>query len=530
MAYAWQHRRARWRWEDAESDGDSESSDEAVPEGEAAAEIFSEILIDEMYQGNLSAKKVCIMCFWLKQAHITGTSAKLAKAPGDPATGHYQRHVDIVLGTDVNDPSKWHRIPVPGTDKACASRRIKQMPVLLPWVELEEEAAEHPEMAHELREAQPRLPALYHAHPGRGPHHAKQPLPAPCGLFVDGVGSVKKDKTIGFFLFNMITQRRHLCAILRKRELCSCGCAGWCSFFAVFRFLLYSLDHMRRGIVPDLPFVDVPWACDDLAAQAGQPLLYSWLLCWIKADWAELYTTFGFVSWANRVYPCVSCFCTHEDWLELEDQSYGSLIWADVNDGDYDQACRRCELVVTLRSRVAYVMLFSALKWDTRKKGNKGRYLARDIALLADDGRPLMVNDRLEPSPSCPDIGAGFDALIDGAWPQTVVLWRQTLQTFTRHRNPLLDGTVATTRMLLVDLLHALWLGTATRLVEAVFWRSIIDNVFDVQAVHLETRDTFAVATLKRELTQYYKALRASGTGATELQDLTLGMLGKRSE
>ena len=68
MAYAWQHRRTRWRWEDAESDGDSESSDEAMPEGEAAAEIFSDILIDEMYQGNLSAKKVCIMCFWLKQA------------------------------------------------------------------------------------------------------------------------------------------------------------------------------------------------------------------------------------------------------------------------------------------------------------------------------------------------------------------------------------------------------------------------------------------------------------------------------
>ena len=88
MAYAWQHRRARWRWEDAESDGDSESSDEAVPEGEAAADIFSEILLDEMYQGNLSATKTCIMCFWLKLFHITGIAAKLAKAPGSAATGN----------------------------------------------------------------------------------------------------------------------------------------------------------------------------------------------------------------------------------------------------------------------------------------------------------------------------------------------------------------------------------------------------------------------------------------------------------
>ena len=52
----------------------------------------------------------------------------------------------------------------------------------------------------------------------------------PSALYVDHVGSTtKRDGVVGFFIYSLVTQRRHLRVAVRKSDLCRCGCRGWCS-------------------------------------------------------------------------------------------------------------------------------------------------------------------------------------------------------------------------------------------------------------------------------------------------------------
>ena len=51
----------------------------------------------------------------------------------------------------------------------------------------------------------------------------------PLALYVDGVRHTKRDGVIGFFIYSLVTPRRHLCVAVRKSDLCRCGCRGWCS-------------------------------------------------------------------------------------------------------------------------------------------------------------------------------------------------------------------------------------------------------------------------------------------------------------
>ena len=73
-------------------------------------------------------------------------------------------------------------------------------------------------------------------------------------------------------------------------------------------------------------------------------------------------------------------------------------------------------------------------RYDKRSDGSRGR------ALIADVPRPqLRKGDRLEPCPALPDV-AGFEALDD--FPIMVLFWSLTGQTWTHHRNPLLQEDI----------------------------------------------------------------------------------------
>eukprot|EP00959_Pyramimonas_sp_CCMP1952_P067548 1410007-Pyramimonas_sp.AAC.1 len=69
-------------------------------------------------------------------------------------------------------------------------------------------------------------------------------------MYVDGVQFSRTDSVIGFFCFNIASGIRHLCATLRKSELCSCGCRGWCSVFPILAMLRWSILATLRGEFP----------------------------------------------------------------------------------------------------------------------------------------------------------------------------------------------------------------------------------------------------------------------------------------
>ena len=45
----------------------------------------------------------------------------------------------------------------------------------------------------------------------------------------------------------MISQKRHVVALIRKRQMFKCGCEGWCSQFPLMTLLRWSLKARADG-------------------------------------------------------------------------------------------------------------------------------------------------------------------------------------------------------------------------------------------------------------------------------------------
>ena len=92
------------------------------------------------------------------------------------------------------------------------------------------------------------------------------------------------------------------------------------------------------------------------------------------------------------------------------------------------------------------------MRYDKRKTGFKGLCLTENVLI---NNVQLKENDRLEPSETLPDVGAIFDDI--DKFPIDVTFWRSSLETLTRHRNPIFDQEIGITpqRSLTADVLHA---------------------------------------------------------------------------
>jgi len=346
-------------WEagcDGEDDCDDPASDED-PSG-----VFVSLVLDLLFAGKISARTVCLLCYW---AHLAGASERVGRvgfAPGKP-TGHYARHLDTVLQTRMNED--WYTINIPGVHKQDGNlRSLRKTPVALPYDAVIEEMQTSPGLLDTLRAkvASGDLPDAYYNHPSRGYHHECKDVPI--GLFVDAVPTVKKDSCIGFFLYNVVSKKRFLCIALRKRCLCHCGCRGWCSYWACWNYLRWALTAFAAGVYPARKHDGTEWPPGAHADKAGQAMPWRGLLCQLKGDWAEWASSFGFCSHATTLFPCVACYCTHEDMHDLDDMEFQKLPWAPVRSNDYEAACAMCEISVVLRNRQEHAMVRGRLFYD----------------------------------------------------------------------------------------------------------------------------------------------------------------------
>jgi hypothetical protein len=504
------------------SDSDSE---EGYPVGEAAAEVLLELLLDLHYAARLSAKDLSLICFWADRAGAGPIIGKLGHHP-DPATGHYQRHVDSALGCSTSIAG-WHTVSVPSHSKHDAARTVVDIPVLIPYEELHDEMSASSFAREEVRRQvrEQLLPPLFYNHEVRREQGALE-SDVGVGVFVDGVPTVRKDGVLGFWVINLCTRQRHLCAVLRKRSMCQCGCRGWCSVWSVLDFFRWALTAASSGRRPETFYMSKPWpAGSSAAAQAGENLCARFLMCLIKGDWMEWYTTFGFAHLATMSYPCSCCAVDQDDMYETDDLEFQQLPWGDVSNEDYDQACRMCEQWRVIRSRVQLKTLLGKLRYDKRSGGGRGRCLLHDAPAF-----DLLQGDRIEPCGQCPDIGEGIDTFI-GPFPITLLFWRRSAETLVRHRNPLLSVPGATMIMLVIDTLHALLLGPAQRYCLKALWAVVEANVYGMDFPHQDTRDGSCIGLLRTELFDWYATQRTQfHNDVTQLDDLTPDMLGKRSE
>ena len=128
-----------------------------------------------------------------------------------------------------------------------------------------------------------------------------------------------------------------------------------------------------------------------------------------------------------------------------------------------------------------------------------------------------------------PDVGAFFDLEIP-AEGLRVVFWRNSLQTLTKHRNPIFQPDVGLdpSTSLTVDELHANYLGVMKVFCKLAVWLLITNGVYGAVGTDAENMQ-IAVLVLRHRLIAWYKEVRVMYPGLTKLGDLTLKMLGTAS-
>ena len=113
----------------------------------------------------------------------------------------------------------------------------------------------------------------------------------------------------------MLIGNRHLVVLLRKREMCQCGCRGWCSLFPVFLFLKWSLAAMKAGVHPHARHDATVFSPEDVVRSllAGSALGWKAVVVLIKVDWAEFAVRLGFPTWSSKNHPCMLRHASRDD-------------------------------------------------------------------------------------------------------------------------------------------------------------------------------------------------------------------------
>ena len=410
-------------------------------------------MLSYLNQRILNAFQFCQLMYFAGKAGVQ-EATKHGMAPGG-SSGHYQRKLDTVMegrrNTDI-----FYSLDVPGTAKHELSRVVQTTVAIVPHEALVEESLQ-PGFHTSLNEwSASSLPPCYRRHPAVNSEPSEGALGGPVlglSFYIDGVPYSNTDNVIGFRIQNLATRRRHLCAVVRKRTSCQCGCRGWCSLFPIFQFFKWSFDALASGFWPARRHDKQGWLDSDEGrkAQGDRPLPFRACVVYVNRDWAEYAATLGLPSWQDSIRPCFACNASGDDMYTPHGNNQVALRWPCNEDNDYHVACTRCEIIVEINEETK-TLITNRLRYDKRRVGNRGRCLTAPVLALG-----LLLGDRLEPSAALPDVG-DFDAL---AVPATVTFWRCGEESLARHRNPIFGGPagISPARNLTIDVLHCLHLG-----------------------------------------------------------------------
>ena len=511
---------AKRPWEEGcELDSDEESEDSSDNEetnSKQAAFTLLDMLISLYMKGTLSAKCFCVICYWCFLAGI-GEMEKYSKAPGKQ-TGAYQQKLDTALGFKSYS-KRLMEVSIPGHHKFDATRAMHTVSGIPVHESIDAEFQENPGMMAELQAST--------ADGDWSPAYVNYPVVQastepvlPLALYTDGAPFCKNDGFVGFFVINLVTSVRHLCLLLRKSNLCACGCRGWCSILCALEFLQWGFTALANNVCPTQRSDRQPWKITDSFRQtrAGKALSVVAALVNQKCDWAEFCLTFGFPTWSHKLRPCLFCSATLKQLYDTVGLTLESFPFQENSDADYDAACSACEIWTEIPDEATHKHILAHLQYS-KKPTRKGRCLTR---ALPDLRPPLNEGDRLEPSGSLQDIGLGFDMLV--SFPAIVLFWRVCLETIATHRNPLAKVPGYGYITYAIDILHTIFLGVAQNFCKWVMWRCITKNVWAIVSDGAD-RMQLSVLRLRTELWQYYDA-DPENRSENRLQQLTVKMMG----
>ena len=525
VSHSWETpEQADHRWEEAEEEagpwGSEDVDTDPCSQEEAAAASFLEVLMDLYIASAISARVLCIICYWAWKAGVASQKvADLAKAPG-LSTGHYSRHVKGVCNFKEK-AGELYSLRAPGRRKHDLARTTVELPVVPPHEALMREVEANPDMATRLQAAvaSEALPPSYMEHPlVRTGSCSVLPL----ALYLDGVPYSLTDSVVGIWVYNLLTGLRHLVCVVRKRLCCTCGCRSWCTFWPILAWLRWSFGALHDGVYPPCRHDSASWQePGDLGRKrlAGSNMKMKAVVVWVKGDWMEFCERLGYPTWASNMRPCMCCNAHGADLFKTTGLGLLRAPWRDNRDEDFETACARCEVRVVLDAE-SHKLLKSLLRYDKRPSGAKGRALTQPVPRLG-----LLEKDRLEPSPTLPDVGC-FDNLAN--FPVEVTFWRQSLETCCCHRCPLWDPRIGftATRCLTFDMLHTFHLGVLQSWCKKALWSLLQAQCWGRAGNREELQE--ACMQMRSDLFAWYKQRQQQHPGEelTQISDLVPSMLG----
>ena len=353
----------------------------------------------------------------------------------------------------------------------------------------------------------------------------------PLAFYMDGVAFQwdRKDGAQGYWIVNLVTGRRHLVAVTRKRHNCRCGCRSWCTSFFVYQYLAWCMQVMLEGVYPTERYDGSSWGNHHLAGFAGQLLSYQGLVVMVKADWMEFASSLGFCNWNHHKHPCFACLSRQGagadpevHWKRVDGISPLSLPWRPKDQGWYVAACEAAEHTVDIEDQHLFVRVVAALESDRRSAGAHGRRLVVDVPELG-----LQQGMRLEPSPNHWDVYRVDDWIVDWPGRARLTFWGPQLEQGAHHRNPILDTarTGLSVSAFAVDEMHCMHLGVFGDYASCALWRLILDDPLQVGEA-MDDTNRVRCERLDGELRAWYARRKADRLPVNELCESLWGVIG----
>jgi hypothetical protein len=495
---------------------DSDGDDDSHPS--SPGRLLVNKLLDLHLCNKISAEDCCVSMHFAALSGIED-ARPYALGPGS-ASGHYGRKLRNAMG--FSRTADLYDMAVPGHFRHDLSRTVHTVSCLPAHEQLVDDLVNDPTCRYRLLEMfhDQALPQCYFEN-----QIVKENPPGtvlPTAFYLDAVPFSQSDSVLGMWLINLISGRRFLFAVLRKSMVCRCGCKGYCSFHAMFTLVRWSLLSLKAGKFPVLRHDGQAWLPSDSEREkrAGKSMPMKAVCIYVKGDWSEYASTLGFPNWADGLRPCFQCCGFGDDLYVAANNTMDKLRWSVNEREDYYTACERCIIVVRVETAEQQREISARLRYDKRSRGCNGRILTAALERFG-----LQVDDRLEPSPECPDIGA-FERL---EVPLTVTFWRCANETITRHPNVLFDKDLCMypSTVMTIDSLHCLNLGVMKTWVRIAIWVVLESGVFGGTG-SAEERLHVACLALRASLMQFYKEWDRQHPGheLTRLSDFTPKMMG----
>ena len=529
------HQRGIHAWDDVVGVSDDEGSGDDGPDNpyddldddlnpmsnrEAAESEILDDLTTMLQMSQITAATFCIMCF--NCAMLGGTGLKKYGRRRGLQTGKYQRHLDKVCNF-TEEKEREYIVKSPGHPRNEIGRVEMLLPMRLGHEELEREYQEHPEMRVKLRERieDENLPKAYFDHPLVLANPGEDVLPL--GLWMDGLPYSLIDSATAIWLINLITGRRHVLAIIRKRICCKCGCGGWDTYYPVFCVLRWIFECLAAGLNPWFRHDGTEFWPEELVRRmaAGTMLTFKACLIWMKLDWAELCQRVGLPSWSSLTRPCACCNAFGAGRYLADGVSFFGLPWHVNADHEYFDAAARCEIIVVL-SGGTHAEIAPRLQYDKRQHGNRGLCLTQHF-----DGLGLRKGDRLEATPTMQNVAEFF---LITAFPTTATFWRRGLEDIVLRRFPMWDEALGITpnRVIAFDIMHSLFLGSMQEWCKWILWNFLSSPTFTQGEGTASERILVALLRVRTELVSFYPGWHREHPDRrlTQVGDLTPKMVG----